>query len=271
MKAGKKIVNIGILLEDNKKSKAWMRDTLASDSSLDYVIEPRSVDHMFDYIRRLARQGKRIGKLVLMGHGNSTYHHIGMLQPADVDIYAMARQRKAFMRSYEDAKKEIKALQVQLKSANDETKKDLRQQLKDARDRFVNSRDNYNDSVKEHQLFRELADAMNRNAIIGLFNCYAARDAKGRAMMLNLGKIFLRKRGGQVIGCDGNIWTIHSKPVMAWLTGTEDIVAKPWGKWVRYRVRPESGRCGAPCHNFERYGYCDRPAAKNGGPCWMHR
>ena len=269
MKSSKKIVSIGILLEDNKKDKQRMRDIIASDSSLDYVIEPKSVDQMFDYIRRLGRQGRRIAKLVLIGHGNWTHHHIGMLQPADVDIYAMARQRKRFLRSWKDTKQEIKLLKEQLRSAtNDKTKIGLRLQIKDALDRFENARDSYNEQVKRLQSFRELANAMDKNALIGLINCYAARDANAQVMMHNLGKILLHKRGGQIIGWEGSIWTNH---FLVWLTGIGDIKAWPWGRCVRYRVRPRNRRCGAPCHDFERYGYCDQPASKNGGPCWRHQ
>lgn len=174
MKRSKKIVGIGILLEDNKEDKQRMRDIIASDSSLDYVIEPKSVDQMFDYIRRLSRQGKRIGKLVLIGHGNRTYHHIGMLQPADVDIYAMARQRKRRLRSCKNTEQEITVLKESLRSATDgNVKKDLQLQLKNAVDRRTNARDSYNKEVKRLQLFRELANAMDRNALIGLINCYA--------------------------------------------------------------------------------------------------
>lgn len=269
MKGGKEVVNIGILLEDNQKDRDRMRDTVAADSSLDYVIEPKSVDQMFDYIRQLARQGKRIGKLVLMGHGNSTYHHIGMLQPADVDIDAIARQSKRAKQTYEDAKKEIKDLRVQLKSAADaEAKAKLRQLIEAAQGSFESSRDTYNQNVKKLQSFKELANAMDTNATIGLFNCYAASDENGRAMMRNLARIFLRKRGGEVVGCEASIWTNH---FLVWLTGLGEIVAQPWGKWAHIRVRAASGRCGASCRNFERYGYCDRPASSDGGPCWMHQ
>jgi len=268
MSLGKRKLNIGILLEDNKNDKQRMRDIIASDSSLDYVIEPKNVEQMFAYIRRLAQQGKRISKLVFIGHGNRTNHHIGMLQPADVDIEAVTRQRKNFLRAYENAKKTIKALQKQLKSTTDAKKKDLQQQLENERDRFIAARDNYNESVKKFRSLKELANAMDKNAVVGLINCYAAGDANGRRMMRNLGKLFLHKRGGQIIGWEGSIWTNY---FWVWLTGIGDIKARPWGRCVRYRVRPKSSRCGAPCVNFERYGYCDRPASANGGPCWMHQ
>ncbi|PKP59472.1 MAG: hypothetical protein CVT88_05430 [Candidatus Altiarchaeales archaeon HGW-Altiarchaeales-1] len=249
----KKVVHIGILLEDNKKDKDWMRKTLSSDSSLDYMIEPRSVDDVFKYIRHLKRQGKRIGKMVLMGHGNKINPHIGRMQPADVDIYAMARQRKRYKTNYEDTKKNIKVLRAQLKSAEDtKTKEKLQKMLGEEREFLVFSRDKYDESVKELNLFKELSGAMDSNAVIGLLNCSAAGSAKGKEMMRNLGKIFLRERGGRVVGCTGNIWTIHAYPVMAWLTDTDDITVKPWGEWVNYNVRPSKvSHCNGYNHDID--------------------
>jgi len=62
----------------------------------------------------------------------------------------------------------------------------------------------------------------------GFFSCYAAYDKKAKAVMRNLGKILLEKRGGRVVGFTGMIWTprkIHS--IIAWLAGSEDVVGLP--------------------------------------------
>lgn len=264
------IVNVGVLLEDRPKDKDWMRTTLAHDSSLDFVIEPHSVEKMFEFILHLGKQGRRIKKLVLMGHGGKYHKHIGRLQPNDIDVeFIKQRAEKIKSRCQED-ENTIALLKKQMESTDDPAERQrLAQKLAITEADLDIARFDYEEAQKQLQRFAGLADVMDTDALIGLFNCYAAKGEDGKAMMRNLGKIFLEKRGGRVVGCDGLIWVIHSKPLIAWLTGTEDIVALPFGDWVQHAVR--GGRCGVPCMDFERYGYCDNRRSKDGGTCWRHR
>lgn len=269
MSNSKKVVNIGILLEDDPKDMDWMRTTLAHDSSLDLVVEPDSVEQMFEFILHLAKQGRRIKKLVLMGHGGKFHKHIGRLQPADIDIDGIKKRVGKKEMQCQEEENEVDLLKKQMETTNEPAEKQrLAQRLADAQSNLDNTRFEYEEAQKQLQILEGLADAMDTDALVGLFNCYAARGEDGKAMMRNLGKIFLEKRGGRVVGCDGLIWTNHAKPLIAWLAGSEDIVVHSWGEWVEHIVPP--GRCGVPCRNFVRYGYCDRPRSKGGGPCWMH-
>jgi hypothetical protein len=266
---GYQTVNLGVLLEDSK-DRDWMRTVLAHGSSLDYIIEPASVDGLFEFVLHLASQDKRIGFLVLMGHGSKAHAHIGGLRPYDIDIDTLRYRLTKAQEYHQEAQAEIASLEDKLAEAEDEAAKGfLSQQLAYARANLENVSFSLETLQTQLRTLESLAEAMDSDALIGLLNCHPASSTAGREMMRNLGKIFLEKRGGRVVGCEGRILTIHNKPLIAWLSGADDTVLYPLGKMREVVVRPS--RCGVPCLHFERYGYCDNRRSKNGGPCWMHR
>ncbi|HDK37986.1 MAG TPA: hypothetical protein ENG92_03105 [Thiolapillus brandeum] len=263
-------VNIGVMLEDSKDQK-WMLRVLSHDDSLDYVIVPDNLEHMLKFFSRLSRQGIHIKKLVLMGHGSKTHTHIGRLQPVDIDIDFLRNRTRKHKEYIDTSEKKVEALERQLKKAINATKKrELKLKLENAREELESNRFDYQTYQKKLELFDEAANAFAKDSLIGLFSCYAAYDNKAKTMMYNLGKAFLERNGGTVVGFTGFIWTpkkIH--PLIAALAGSEDVIALPTGEKIVHHVR--KGRCGKPCKNFRRYGYCDHPRAKDGGPCWIHR
>jgi hypothetical protein len=74
---------------------------------------------------------------------------------------------------------------------------------------------------------------MGSDVLIGLLNCHSAGSVTGREMMRNLWKLFLEKRGGRVVGCEGRILTIHNKPLIAWLSGADDQFSTRWARCGR--------------------------------------
>lgn len=269
-KSDSRPINVGILLEDKPKDREWMLTTLAHDSSLDFVVEPNSVEQMFEFLLHLAKEGRRIKKLVLLGHGSKGYRKIGRLSPEDVDIDLLRDRVRKSSEYILEEEANVRTLTEQLKAAHDPAQRlALTQELEKAQSEMDERKFGRDLELKRLQMLEGVSEVMEADAVIGLFNCYAATGRPGRAMMHNLGKVFLRTRGGRVIGCDGLIWVIHSKPLIAWLVGNDDITALTFGTWVAETVSPT--RCGAPCARFERYGYCDNPQGKDGGRCWRHR
>jgi len=197
-----------------------------------------------------------------MGHGARTYPHIGRLQPADIDIDTLRKQGDKLRKNCNEAEKEVETLTTQWEKTKDAVKKrELKQELIRAHTELDSYRFNYDENQKNLQMFDAVAEAFAEDALVGLLSCYAAYDEKAKAMMRNLGKILLERRGGRVAGFTGIIWNpreIH--PIIAWLAGTEDVVARPFGEMVVHTVR--LGRCGKPCRDFRRYGYCDHPGSR---------
>ncbi len=262
-------VNLGVLLEGGK-DRDWFRTVLSHDPSLDYIIDPGSVERFFDYIIHLGKQGKRVKWLVLMGHGSRAHAQIGRLMPSDIDICAARKILSRYQELYDNTLNEIASLEKQLEEAdNEDEKKGLTQQLDNLQIDVGNYEENIHHYSKKVERLESLTEAMAKDAIIGLLNCYPAGNPAGRQMMRNLGKVFLEKRGGRVVGCDGLILILQHKPLITWITGAEDINLLPLGTMREIIVRPF--RCGVPCLHFERYGYCDNRKSSDGGPCWRHR
>lgn len=262
-------VNIGVLLEDGK-DRQWFRTVLSHDPSLDYIIEPDSVEKLFEFIIHVGKQNKRIKWLVLMGHGSKTHARIGRLNPSDIDINAITKQVSTVQENYRIAQSEVAMLQEQLQQITDQKEKQaLVEQLESLQVDLERWKDNLEDVTRQLEMLEGLTNSMAPDALVGLLNCYPAGSPDGRQMMRNLGKIFLEKNGGRVVGCDGLIFIIKSTPLIAWIAGSEDIGLLPWGTMRELVVRPN--RCGVPCLHFERYGYCDNKKSKDGSPCWRHR
>lgn len=261
-----KAVRVGVLLEDGPDRELF-RDVISSNKQgLDYVIEPKSADAMFEFFRRMARENVRIKKLVLIGHGSSAAHHIGKLNPSDIDVRQIAKLRDMYGASCQRLGAEIRALKARLRSCSTTDRTDLRKEIKDKQDDYVQSRGEFTQYAEQLKKFREVSTVMGADAKVVLLNCYAASDVKGRAMMKQLARILLRKRGGTITGSTNKL-EVESYWKLIW--GYSHATVKPIRGIVTYRVKPSGERCGAPCKDFDRYGYCDR-RAPDGGRCWSH-
>jgi hypothetical protein len=261
-------VSIGVLLEGSR-DREWMRTILAHGANLDYVIEPDSAERFFDFLRHLAVKGQRIKFMVLMGHGSKAGGYIGSLDRNDVEIDVIRKRLARAHRDDEQARTTATALKRKLAGTTDAAKREqLSAELAIIQDDMEDAARRISRLREEIGTLEALAEVMDADAVIGLFSCHAAGSPLSRQMMRNLGKIFLEKRGGRITGYEGRILTVHNKPLIAWLSGAEDIVLFPLGKRHDYTV--SARRCGVPCLDFERYGYCDN-RARDGGPCWRHR
>jgi hypothetical protein len=237
--AVKKNINIGILLDDSK-DKTWMRKTLAHDTSLDYVIEPGSTSKMFDYLANLKKKGVKVGKIVMMGHGNAKHPHVGVLQPEDIDLKTLTRSRDASRKKYDSAAENMKAIKAKLaKTKEAKLRKELTNEYNTERDIKNSNRETYNNSVQELNKFRALSGVMAKDGEVHLFNCCPASSDKGREMMKNLGQILLKEKGGKVTGCDGFVWTPKMlQSTLSAVFGTVEGYKFPAGNWVKVAIQP---------------------------------
>ena len=267
----KKVLNIGVLLDNNKR----FREALGHDESLDLIIEPKDVNQMLRYFQKLAKEGKQIQRLILMGHGSKSGHHIGLLRPEDVDRKIIRGLREERYKVKGELAGEIGQAKKALAAASsDGEKQKLRTKLDGLEQRLRTVSAGYEDGTLKEQAFADIEDLMAPDATVGLLNCEAAATSAGKQFMRDLADILVSKHGGTVIGNEDKIQVKKISPVLAWITGKPDYLAKPLGNWVvidKSATGKSRRKCGAACKDFERYGFCDRPAAKNGGPCYQHR
>ena len=267
-------INVGVLLNDDPH----FREALASDHTLDKVIEPKDVNQMLRYFRKLAKEGKQIKRLILFGHGNDQNegqgHHIGILQPGDVDLAKIKSDREFRYGIKLELEGKLKKAREALAAASDSAQKEkLQAELATLDERHKGISENYEDHTFKEKSYEEIENLMAQNAVVGLLNCNAASDQAGLDFMKNLGKALLAKNGGKVIGCDKLIKVKKIGRVLSYITGKDQHLIQPMGKWVEVTTpatHQTRSRCGAPCKDFQRYGFCDNPASADGGPCHLH-
>ena len=92
MANNKKVINMGVVLESGPDAEQF-NDILTNEEDLQRVIKVRDVDQMLRYFRKLSKDGVKVRKLVLMGHGTDTTQHVGMLKPLDVDLQSVRNFR----------------------------------------------------------------------------------------------------------------------------------------------------------------------------------
>ena len=62
MATKKKIINVGVLLSDDP----ILREALSSEGMIDEFIEPRDVNQMLGYFKKLVRRGQKVHRLVFL-------------------------------------------------------------------------------------------------------------------------------------------------------------------------------------------------------------
>lgn len=262
----KRTVRIGVLLERGPDREV-MRKLLSHDTTPDFIIEPKSLDDFLNYLAALPERGIQVDSLILVGHGSPVATHIGMLDPGDVDLVTKQTRHRWFKEELAKARKTMRACEEKLRISRTKEHIDA---LEDARDACFNLEINL--GVLEKELIRmdAIGNVMAPGGTIGIFNCFGASPwGGGRRMMNYLGKLFLERRGGRVIGINGLILIDQPRPFISWMTGQEDIIAHKIGRVEEHLVSPS--RCGAACADFKRYGYCDHPADPVTGSCWQHQ
>lgn len=266
-----KPLHIGVLLDDDAK----LRAALSHADNIDYMIEPRDADQLFDYLAKLARDGHQVRTLLLTGHGRKKVHKIGKLDPRDLDIDWVSRRREASYGNRLDAIKQIAKVTARRDRSKDaEQRRLLNEDLVDLKDALKTASAEYDQTTQRERAFEEIQGLMAPGAMVGLLNCYADSDPAGRRFIENIGKTLLARHGGRVVANTDLIVIAQIQPLLAWMTGQPDHLVFPVGDWTTV-TQGGSGvsgpRCGAPCNDFKRYGFCDHRAAKDGGPCFQHQ
>lgn len=249
-----KEINLGVLLDEDDN----LGDLIASDTSLNYYIRPKDVNQMLRYFKELADKGVKIKKLVLVGHGSEDSHSIGILKPDDVNLNKIKDDRDFRYRRKNELQKLIAA----------ETNPDKRAELESM---LATVSNNYNDHTFKEKIYADIEDLMTPDAVIGFLNCYAASDKSGEAFMKDLGDALLKKNGGRVVGNTGAIAYSDLLGLVSYIRDQDQFIVWPLGRWLEQKITStgtSQKRCGEPCKDFEKYGFCDRKTS--GGPCWDH-
>lgn len=266
-----KEIHIGVLLDNDAK----LRTALSHAANIDYMIEPRDVDQLLAYLEKLAKHGAVVRTLLLMGHGRKQSHHIGLLQPQDVDLDYIERRREASYQNRRQYTTDLARVAQQLaKTTADEQRQALLDQQDDLRRQLDYADKEYQRTSRRQQAYASIEDLFAPGATIGLLNCYADADQPGRRFIQKLSGALMDKHGGRVIANTGLIVTAQIQPLLAWITGQEDHLVFSLGKWQTVKQKASGRslrRCGVPCNNFSRYGFCDHPQSADGGPCFQHR
>lgn len=274
----RKIIDVAVILDNEQ----ILRDVIATDENFSVILEPRNARDLFRIMGKWAKEGKKIRRLILAGHGHWTQHHIGMIVPDDFDLKKIQDKRMAlYKQRLVEEKNRAKDEQVLLVEKDEKARQRLLKRIDAAKKRlemFTKSDDGYKE--KERELV-DMADVMDKNAVVGLINCCAAYDEGGREFMDNISEILLSRNGGRITGCTGivDVVTVDTiwQGMVYWMHNREwryaDEPALKGEKWVSIN-KDATGKsyrnCGVPCKDFERYGFCDNPV-KGEGPCFMHR
>ena len=264
-------IHLGVLLDNDAK----LRAALSHADNIDYMIEPRDYDQLLTYLEKLAKRGAVVRTLLLMGHGRKQSHHIGLLQPEDIDLARIERRREASYQNRRHYTADLARVDKQLTGTlADDQRQALLDQQDDLRQQLDYADKEYRQTSRRQQAYAAIEDLFAPGATIGLLNCYADADPQGRRFIQKLSGALMGKHGGRVIANTGLIITAKIQPLLAWITGQEDHLVFSLGNWQTVRQKASGRslrRCGAPCNDFARYGFCDHPQGRDGGPCFQHR
>ena len=252
MATKKKIINVGVLLSDDP----ILREALSSEGMIDEFIEPRDVNQMLGYFKKLVRRGQKVHRLVFFGHGNKLTSGVGMLGINDVDRLHLGNWRKSRRDSRESIKEELASAKKQLKATDDRSKrKEIEKTIRDRQESLKNVNDAYKDALFKETAYGDIENLMDTGGQIGVFSCWAANGKTGARFLNALADSFLSKRGGFVFGSDGKNEIGYRKTIINWLTENKPYKVKTTGKWhvIERKVSGKSLRCGAACKDFERY------------------
>jgi hypothetical protein len=276
--SGNKILDVAVILDDDNT----LRDVIATDSDFTVVVEPKSPRHLFRLLGKWAKEGKRVRRLILAGHGHWTEHHIGSILPKDFDLNGIRdRRRKAYQDKIDADKKVVKDEALLPTVKESKQRKEIQERISDSKNESARHAKVASELQSMERELVDMEDVMVDGAVVGLINCCAAYDQGGRDFMNNIAETLLSKHGGRITGCTGivDVKTVDSilAGMVYWLHNGEwryaDEPVLKGERWVsieKVSTGETHRRCGAPCKDFERYGFCDFPVSED-GPCFMHR
>jgi hypothetical protein len=276
--ANGEIVDVAVILDNDDT----LREVIATDSDFSDIVEPKSARQLFRLLGKWAKEGKKVRRLILAGHGHWTEHHIGMIVPTDVDLNDIQDRAEHAYQEKLNTERRILKDEALLQTVKEEgARKEILKRINDAKKDVTHHAKAVEEFQTRAKELVDMEDVMAEGAVVGLINCCAAYDQGGRDFMNNISEVLLSKRGGRITGCTGivEVMTVDSiwAGMIYWLHNGEWRYADEpvlWGKTWESVEKTKTGkshkRCGAPCKDFEKYGFCDYPV-KEDGPCFMHR
>jgi hypothetical protein len=255
---------------------------VATDSEFSVIVEPKSARHLLRLLGKWAKEGKRIRRLILAGHGAWTQHHVGKILPTDFDLNGIRDKGHKAYQNKLNAEKQVLEDEALLQTVKEEgPRKEILKRINDTKNdaaRHAKAAEEF--LIWEKELV-DMEDVMAEGAVVGLINCCAAYDQDGRDFMNNIAEVLLSKHGGRITGCTGivNVKTVDSiwAGMVYWLHNGEwryadepVLLGEKWESVEKIKTGKSHRRCGAPCKDFERYGFCDFPV-EGAVPCFMHR
>ena len=239
-----KEVNIAVVLEkeDKKGATSWM-PYVASEFGSKLTIQTTDTKAMNRFILRLKKEGNQIRNCALIGHGNEHSRHIGNLDNLDVNIDERIKNRDKCASEIEEINRRIQNIYSKLKepkySSQFEKLQERATQLKSHLESLQEQHKEFSGKVDE---LEGLSDAFASGAIISAINCCAGSKEE-HEMMSNLGRVYLSKNGGSVIGFDKKIYLNPKQFEWEWLrvlTGA-NLLTVTWGNPVIVNIPKNSG------------------------------
>lgn len=239
-----KEISIAVVLEkeDEYGAKSWM-PYIASEFGPKMTIQTTDALVMNKFFRRLQKEGYQIKNCALIGHGNESRRHIGILDNADVNIDERIKKRDNCASEIEETKRRIKNIHNKIKDSNN------REQVEKLEDRKSQLTTLLESLQEQHKAFSEDVDELEglnevfaSGAIISAINCCAGSEEE-HVLMSNLGQVYLSKNGGSVIGFDKNIYLNPKQFEWEWLrvlTGA-NLLTVTWGNPVIVNILKNSG------------------------------
>lgn len=246
MEKGKKVkeVSIAIILEkdDKKAAHGWM-EQIASDFGPKMIIHTTEVPRMYQFIRQIHGEGYQIKSCALIGHGTDKPHHIGELISGDIDYdNRLTNYMDDEFAKYAVEKKIANVKENIKKPANKEKLTKLNQHLDELNNEFNRLGGRVKNSKDKLDELDDLANAFAPDALISVVNCRAG-SKKDHQLMTDIGKTFLRKNGGNVIGFDRDIHVFTAQHDWEFLRNLSagNLFTCTWGNPVVVKIKHESG------------------------------
>ncbi|MDQ7822414.1 MAG: tetratricopeptide repeat protein [Candidatus Eremiobacteraeota bacterium] len=204
-------------------------------SEINYMVEVHTVDDFFEKLHKIGSGEKKIGNLILLGHGSQETPFITLseepvqvqLNPDDIDIDNDMRYLRSAIESRISNRLKYYTLKYK-KELSEEEKSDLELAEKRLESYDDNIRPDLIRRIDNLDRFEKVRTIMAPDARILLLVCSAAATAEHRKFVNNLGKVLLGQKGGAIVASKQDITVPQA-------AGEGDSVASAlWGevKWI---------------------------------------